>query len=389
MSKTSQWLTEQHYLVCPKGVMFKQMKVTSQRQVRFSGHLAATSADTMIGNAFMCMGNLAIAAPPVSALQSKAVAVMASPGLGLPRIGIPPQLLAFASSIGTMKCNLSAVSRTWVNSSTKLRIQGHSALVVGESTMLCPAEAAVIEAKDTFWEAVSTRSRNSLGHIALFNFGLLASRGLGTLTAASGSERPLHDPSSLSGNMSLLSRMATGASVYQMPTATRGDTERPLQQDQLLASGVELNLALFAAKGETLTCFPAGTLVHTNNGLLPIEQINEGRLVWTRNEQTLERELKPVTVTFKRAALKMVMVELDMGIIFELTADHECYSDGSWRSAQELSAGDHLENIIGNRARIKHLEMFQRSTLVYNLAIKDNENYFVTAEGLLVHNATY
>ena len=108
MADELQWLTEKHYLVCPKGVMFKQMKVMSQRQVSFSGHLAATTADTMMGNAFMCMGNLAVAAPPVSALQSKAVAVMVAPGIGLPRIGIPPQLLLFASGAGMVKCNLSA-----------------------------------------------------------------------------------------------------------------------------------------------------------------------------------------------------------------------------------------------------------------------------------------
>lgn len=385
MTKNSQWLTEKHYLVCPKGVMFKQMKVNSQRNVRFSGHLVATGVDTMIGNAFMCMGNLAFAVPPVSALQAKAVAVMANPGLGLPRIGIPPQLLAFASSLGTMKCNLSSMTRRWVNTSNKLRIHGHPALVVGESTMLCPAEAAVIEAKETFWEAVNTRSLHAIRPIAAFSFSLLASRGLGALRGTGIVGGPRHHPDSLLGTMNVLSRSAAGMTVY--PPAMH--TSVTAQQDQLPTSSVEFSLSLFSAKGETLTCFPAGTLVHTDNGLLPIEQITKGKKVWTRNELSYQRELKRVKTVFRRTAMKMVILELDNGVIFELTADHTCFSNGKWRLAQELAVGDYLENIIGEQVQIVHSAVFHRSTLVFNLSVDYNENYFVTEEGLLVHNATY
>src|SRR5690606_7478004 len=286
IKSSAQWLTEKHFLVCPKGVMFKQMKVNSQRKTRFSGHLAATAADTMIGNAFMCMGNLAVAAPPISILQAKAVAMLASPALGLPRLGIPPQLLAFASSMGTMKCNLSAATRQWVGVSNKLRIDGVPALVVGRSTLLCPSEAAVIEAKETFWEAVAAKQLTSVGHLAPFSFMLLAARGLGTLYGAWNTQGSAVSADSLPSMMRVLGRLGTGMDF--LPP----DSQVPLRNS--LNSAVELSISLSASKGETLTCFPAGTLVHTSAGLIPIERIEEGQQLWTKNELCTTRELKPV-----------------------------------------------------------------------------------------------
>ncbi len=383
-----QWLTEKHYLVCPKGVMFKQMKVMSQRQVSFSGHLAATTADTMIGNAFMCMGSLAVAAPPVSALQSKAVAVMVAPGIGLPRIGIPPQLLALASGVGMMKCNLSAAARMWIDASPNLVINNHEALVVGRSKLLCPPEAAIIEAKETFWQAMTSTSRNNLGNIAGFAWSLLAGRGLSNMLA--GQEGPaMFDPASLYGTMSSMSRSMHGASLFSGPAEDTWNSTEKRDGDKLLASGTELTLAIFAAKGATLTCFPAGTLVFTNNGVLPIETITMDMLLWTMEEQTGERQLKPIKELHRRTTLTMMVVELENGVLFEVTPDHRFMVQGAWIEAKDLRQGDELENITGQPVLIKHTGLISRTATVYNFSMWDNENYFVTTEGVLVHNASY
>jgi len=383
-----QWLTEKHYLVCPKGVMFKQMKVTSQRHVSFSGHLAATTADTMIGNAFMCMGNLAIAAAPVSALQSKAVAFMVAPGVGLPRIGVPPQLLLFASGQGMVKCNLSAPTRIWIDSSPNLVINHHEGLVVGQSKLLCPSETAMVEAKETFWEAMTSTSHNNVGHIASFAFGFLAGRGLGNMIAAQNGGPAMFDPSSLFGNMSLMSRSVNGSSIFSAQADEWGNEEKQ-NGDKLQASGMELTLAIFAAKGSSLTCFPAGTLVHTNNGLLPIEEVTIDDFLWTANELTGDRELKPIKEIHRRTTLTMMVVELENGSLFEVTPDHRFLTRGEWREIRELKPGEELENIVGQPVKIKNIESKTRNAVVYNFSVHDNENYFVTDEGILVHNASY
>lgn len=381
-----QWLTEKHYLVCPKGAMFKQMKVMSQRQVSFSGHLAATTADTMIGNAFMCLGNLALAVPPVSALQSKAVAVMAAPGVGIPRMGISPALLAFASGVGMAKCNLSAAARLWVGGSPDLIIHGRQALVVGQSRMLCPPESAIIEAKETFWQAMTSTSRHSLGNIANFAYSLLAGRGLGTLAGNAGAP-VMFNPASLYGSMSVLGRSVNGTSVFSGAAEevwSDKDTSTKLQ-----SGGVELTHAIFAAKGATLTCFPAGTPVHTNNGLVPIEAVTKDMLLWTMDEATGERQLKPVRKFHRRTTLTMMVVELENGTIFEVTPDHRFMVEGQWREMKDLRAGNVLENITGEPEVIKETGLITRSAVVYNFSMYDNENYFVTTAGVLVHNATY
>lgn len=368
-----QWLTEKHYLVCPKGVMFKQMKVMSQRMTYFSGHLAATTMDTMIGNAFMCMGNLAVAAPPVSALQSKAVAVMVAPGVGIPRLGIPPQLMMFASGPGTMKCNLSAPTRKWIASSPNLVINNFEALVVGQSKLMCPSEAVVIDAKETFWDAMISNSRYNLGNISAFACGVLAGRGLGRMDSKS--------PVFLSDGLNMLSRSVTGTSVYNGHDRN-GDSG-------LLTSGTEMTISMMSAKGATLTCFPAGTLVHTNRGLLPIEQVTADVLLWTMNEETHERELKAIKTIHRRTALTMMVVELETDTLFEVTPDHVMMVNGAWKEAKELVAGDALEDTTGLPVVVRNAGMVSRSVVVYNFSMVDNENYFVTKDGVLVHNASY
>jgi len=384
-----QWLTEKHYLVCPKGAMFKQMKVMSQRQTYFSGHLAATTADTMIGNAFMCLGNLAVTVPPVSALQSKAVAVMSFPGVGLPRMGISPGLLLFASGQGTVKCNLSAPTRKWVGASPRLEINGHQALVVGQSTLLCPSEAAIIEAKDTFWQAMSSTAHRNLGNIASFAYNLLAGRGLGTMSSGQQGAPVMFNPASLSGTASMLSRNVTGTSLFSGKADEVWGNNDGQDNGKLQRSGTELTLAIFNAKGATLTCFPAGTLVHTNNGLQAIEKITTDTLLWTMNEQTGEREMKPIKEIHKRTTLQMMVFELESGTIFEVTPDHRFMTDDGWKEAGALKAGDVLESITGEALPVRNAGTMTRSAIVYNFSVHDNENYFVTEEGVLVHNASY
>jgi len=261
--KDSQWLTEKHYLVCPKGVMFKQMKVISQHEVSFSGFKAATAADTMIGNPFMCMGNLAIAAPPVSALQSAALGMLAFPIAGIPRIGIPPQLLMIASGLGMAKCAASSASRKWINTSANLVIHRNQGLVVGQSVMLCPSEGVAVQAVETFWQAMMSVRLNKIGPIAAFAFALLAGRGLGTMSATTGPVRNgnnrhagVSDPKSLDGTMNRLSRNINGTSVVS-PAAAKADTQQQQEDrrnnEKLLASGQELMISIVSARGATLT----------------------------------------------------------------------------------------------------------------------------------------
>lgn len=188
--------------------------------------------------------------------------------------------------------------------------------------------------------------------------------------------------------MSLMSRSVNGSAIFSAQGNDWGNDEMQ-NGDKLQASGMELTLAIFAAKGSSLTCFPVGTVVHTNNGLLPIEGVTTTELLWTVNELTGERELKPIKQIHRRTTLTMMLVELDNGTLFEVTPDHRFLTNGQWREICALKPGAELENIVGGVMKIKNIESMIRNAVVYNFSVQDNENYFVTNDGILVHNASF
>jgi len=405
MAEDLQWLTEKHYLVCPKGAMFKQMKVTSQTDVTFSGNLAATKADTMKANVFICLGSMAFMAGAIAGLLVAALALLAVPVAGWAMAAIIGGALLLAIGAGYLKCKTNASSRVWINSSPNLIINNNQGLVVGQSQLSCPPEGALIDIKETFWDAMMSTSMNNVGHIANFAFGFLAGRGMGSMAGTLGSQGikaagmefmtvarsemgMMFNPASLTGKMSWLCRGMRGFGMFG---AYKGqydiwtDDQRSIT-DKLLASGQELILSIFAAKGASLVCFPAGTLVHTSDGLQQIEDITEGTLLWTVNRVSGDRELKPVTETHRRTTLNMIVVELENGTIFEVTPEHRFLVGDDWKEIQELKATDELEEITGEKVRIKNIGFISKSAIVYNFDVLDNENYFVTEDGVLVHN---
>lgn len=400
-----QWLTEKHYLVCPKGAMFKQMKVTSQKQVTFSGNLAATTEDKMLGNVFICLGSMAFMAGAIAGLLVAALALLAVPVAGWALALIIGGALLLAIGAGYMKCKTNAAARIWVNSSPNLVIHHHEGLVVGQSQLSCPPEGAMIDIKATFWEAMMSTTMNNVGHIANFAFGFLAGRGLGSMAGTLGTQGiraagaefltiartemgSMFNPASLFGKMSWFCRGMRGFGMF---AAYKGQADiwtndEMSVTDKLLASGQELVLAIFAAKGASLVCFPAGTPVHTGNGVMAIEDIAIGTLVWTLNEENGQRELKPITATHRRTTLSMMVVELGNGTIFEVTPEHRFLVENEWREIQSITALDELEGIDGEKVRIKNIGLISKSAVVYNFDVLDNENYFVTEDGVLVHN---
>jgi hypothetical protein len=400
-----QWLTEKHYLVCPKGAMFKQMKVTSQDQVTFSGNKVATTADTMKANVFICLGSMAFMAGAIAGLLVAALALLAVPVAGWALALIIGGALLLAIGAGYMKCKTNAAARIWVNSSPNLIIHKKEGLVVGQSQLSCPPEGALIDIKETFWEAMMSTTMNNVGHIANFAFGFLAGRGMGSMVGTLGTQGlraagteflavartemgAMFNPASLFGKMGWFCRAMRGFGMFG---AYKGQydiwtNEEMSVTDKLLASGQELILAIFAAKGASLVCFPAGTTVHTSNGLMYIEDIVVGTLVWTVNETSGQRELKPITQTHRRTTLTMMVVELQNGTIFEVTPEHRFLVNEEWKEIQSISILDELELIDGEKIKVKNIGFISKSAVVYNFDVQDNENYFVIEGGVLVHN---
>jgi hypothetical protein len=196
---------------------------------------------------------------------------------------------------------------------------------------------------------------------------------------------------------------------------------------------------------ETGACFVAGTLVHTNKGLVPIEQIKVGDLVLSKPESG-EGEVgyKPVVETFVHQDKEIARIDYKLdndsytSYPLHATWDHPFWVAGEgWTAAArlhgpwlsehklELTDGSHVtvdDNCpvyrtsqpgvgwFGNRNNRQGAEVDFRTmkgisnnalldydivecgdcylkTTVYNFEVEDYHTYFVGEHGVWVHNA--
>ncbi|MBI4512025.1 MAG: hypothetical protein HY698_20505, partial [Deltaproteobacteria bacterium] len=137
-------------------------------------------------------------------------------------------------------------------------------------------------------------------------------------------------------------------------------------------------------------CFAAGTLVHTAHGLVPIERIEPGTLVWARDEETGQEGYMPVrqvTVT-ENAPTVIVTTEDAEGSVsrIQATHDHPFYTERGWVSAGNLSTEDLVYSLHSGWLRISGVYLQQDRITVYNFEIEGFHTYFVGDAGAWVHN---
>ena len=136
-------------------------------------------------------------------------------------------------------------------------------------------------------------------------------------------------------------------------------------------------------------CFVAGTAVLTSAGLIAIENVTSGDMVWSENPETGEKELKQVLQTFINETDELVHLYVN-GEEIVTTPEHPFYvPNQGWTEAIQLRAGDILVLQNGTYViveKIQH-EILEAPVKVYNFEVADFHTYFVGASGILVHNA--
>ena len=416
-----QYLTEQHYLVCTKGAKPVHVSVESHKSVKFSGSLAATSKDIQRKANFVCAGAVAFGAGAVAGVgvgvASFAIAAcMGVPGPGWVAAAIIAVVIVAALVLAGSKCAAAAATRFWIpNTTSQCSKLNGAPLLTLSSQMSCPAEGGCITAKATFWEAWGKQTLTNLGHVSNFAFGYLVGRGCSemvlqsgaaaaeasTLTKAVGNfgkEFGSQFASAAKSNFAqyfkgwkkagLFCRLMkglglSGAIMEQVDIWT--DEDKAIWE-KILSSGIALILDFIAGKGATTVCFPAGTKVHTQWGLADIEKLEVGVPVLTYNEETGEKEYKKVKKVMRRMTRRMCALELSNGTTIEVTPEHRFFSNGEWTPIEELNVNDTLQLKDNSIVVIENKIIFPTFVEVYNLEIEDNENYYVTEEGVLVHN---
>jgi Flp pilus assembly pilin Flp len=139
-----------------------------------------------------------------------------------------------------------------------------------------------------------------------------------------------------------------------------------------------------------INCFAAGTLVATESGDRPIESIQFGERVWSRNETTQEVGLH--AVTFVHVNHDKYVVDLKLGHdalhteTITVTPNHPFWVEGQgWTPAEALAtdAGWSPEGPLSMATTFERTE----TTTVYNLEVEGDHTYFVGHAHALVHNA--
>ena len=136
-------------------------------------------------------------------------------------------------------------------------------------------------------------------------------------------------------------------------------------------------------------CFVAGTLVQTEDGTIPIENILAGDRVWAWDEETGDVTLKKVVETYVNETTELVHVFVN-GEEIVTTPFHPFYSPvKGWTDAVKLRAGDVLVLVDGEYVvveKVQH-ELLEEPVAVYNFQVEDYHTYYVACTGVLVHNA--
>ena len=138
----------------------------------------------------------------------------------------------------------------------------------------------------------------------------------------------------------------------------------------------------------TSYCFVAGTLVTTEDGQEPIEEIEVGDKVLSEDETTGEVAVKTVTETYINETDELIHICVN-GETLSATPTHPFYVDKlGWTLARSLRAGDVLVLSNGELVTVEWVqhEILESPIKVYNFEVEDFHTYFVGESSVLVHN---
>ncbi|SFR61828.1 polymorphic toxin-type HINT domain-containing protein [Anaeromicropila populeti] len=135
-------------------------------------------------------------------------------------------------------------------------------------------------------------------------------------------------------------------------------------------------------------CFVAGTLVLTEDGQKPIEEVKAGDIVQSENPETGEKACKKVVRTFVHIKDELIHVWI-AGEEIITTREHPFYVEGEgFVGAGDLQRGDRVRLECGKQALVEQVTVEKLINLVkvYNFEVEDFHTYYVGEQSVLVHN---
>lgn len=157
---------------------------------------------------------------------------------------------------------------------------------------------------------------------------------------------------------------ASGATLQRALVIARTESLRVYREasrQQYQASGLVTGYRRLCAK-QTRTCFPAGTLVLTERGAVPIEAIREGDRVWT-GKRRLRRVTAPLSRFYDGG---MVRFMTESGALLTATDEHPILTERNgqlhWVAAGSLAIGNRV--VCGLQCAAQDLDHLRRDRTI-------------------------
>ncbi len=135
-------------------------------------------------------------------------------------------------------------------------------------------------------------------------------------------------------------------------------------------------------------CFAEGTLVETEEGLKPIEEVKVGDKVLAYDEATGKQSYKEVVQLFRNETKEWYHIHVaDEEIV--CTAEHPFYVAGlGFVTAKNLHKSDKLLQLNGKDVIIEAIEIeyLENPETTYNFEVEGYHTYYVTESNILTHN---
>lgn len=134
--------------------------------------------------------------------------------------------------------------------------------------------------------------------------------------------------------------------------------------------------------------FSADTVVHTDDGLVPIADISEGDRVLSYSELTGEKSYEVVNAVISYGQRNTIStITLDSGDKIVATSGHPVYVlEEGWVEAVNLEPGARISTVDNTIARVASVVSRESEEAVYNLDVANTNTFFVHKTGYLAHN---
>lgn len=134
-----------------------------------------------------------------------------------------------------------------------------------------------------------------------------------------------------------------------------------------------------------VSCFAAGTLVWTPDGLRPIESLNVGDRVLSQDANTGAQSYQPVLVVHRNPPSPTLAVAFEGGESVTASTYHRFWKAGhGWVMARELKPGD----VLRTQSGLTRVDRISEAPVqpVFNLDVASSHSFFVGTQGALVHD---